>query len=173
VDASSHAGTVAVILVSLLGAAPAGAASKAGPQDGGAAEREHVGLMRTGGNAQDGGVTFNGFALEHPVTATGDRSKDDVKSVVQSHEGEISVCYRALLKRSSHKKPLPKGTVKLKFEVSSTGKVDKADVAGNIDEPAFKQCVLDHVQKWNFPVPRGGGSVKVAYPFALDPSDEE
>ncbi len=109
----------ALLLASLLGAAAAGAQSTS-----------TVGLIRTDdGGTQDGGPTFNGFVLQHPLVAKGDLSKDDIRKVVEAHQLEIRDCYHALLKRSARKKPLPQGTVKLKFEVSPEGTVKTADLA--------------------------------------------
>ncbi len=152
----------ALLLASLFGAAAAGAQSTS-----------TVGLIRTDdGGTQDGGPTFNGFVLQHPLVAKGDLSKDDIRKVVEAHQLEIRDCYHALLKRSARKKPLPQGTVKLKFEVSPEGTVKTADLApGGIDDAAFTGCVVEHVKQWTFPLPRGGGPVKVSYPLTLDPTD--
>jgi len=129
-----------------------------------------VSLLRTDdGGTRDGGPTFNGFAVGSAVHAKGDLSKDDIGRVVDAHRGEITACYDALLKRVKKGAPV-KGTAKLKFEVAPDGTVDSASLGpGSLDEAAFVSCVVDHVLKWKFPQPRGGGYVKVNYPMLLEP----
>ncbi len=158
----------------LLAAATGLAAPKAKPSsvtDGGSHEGETLSLLRTDdGGTHDGGATFNGFALGSAVHAKGDLSKDDIRGVVEAHRDEIDACYGALLKRKAKQKRPPQGTAKLKFEVAPDGTVASASVGpGGLDEAGFVTCVVDHVRKWKFPLPQGGGPVKVAYPVLLEP----
>lgn len=139
--------------------------------DGGKAEL--VGFTGTpDGGARDGGTTFDGFVLGRAMTAQGDLSKDEIKSVVKAHHSEINGCYQALLGRSAGKKTLPQGTALLQFEVEPEGKVASAAVTPQgFDDATFVACLVERVRTWTFAPRPSGAKVKVAYPVKLYPPD--
>jgi TonB family protein len=92
-------------------------------------------------------------------------SKVVIRRVVDRHRNEIRFCYEQAL----HLHPESAGRVAVKFIVSPTGSVQAAAVeSSTLGDAATEQCIVQAVQRWNFPSPQGGGIVIVSYPFVLD-----
>jgi TonB family protein len=94
-----------------------------------------------------------------PPVAT---SKDVIRSVIRSHSSEVRYCYEsALLRRSTLA-----GKLTVKFGVNAQGSVDTAEVdKSTLGDPVMESCIVEHVKQWVFPKPKGGGYIKVTYPF--------
>lgn len=90
-----------------------------------------------------------------------------IRQVVQEHRPEVLACY----KKALGKEPLLKGTVAVRFVISSTGDICALEAAQNtVGLPDLEQCILRAFASWHFPAPKGGGVVLVTYPFAFRPA---
>jgi hypothetical protein len=161
---------LAVALTALAAHAKDQATHKGSPKDGGFQLERFVDTNDAG--RYDGGQPFNGVALSKPLTAQGDFSKEEILPVVKANQGQITACYNELLAREK-KEPKPQGVAQLQFEVALDGKVANASLGSGstINDPTFAACVVEKIKTWKFAAPRGGASVKVAYPMKLRPPD--
>ncbi len=88
--------------------------------------------------------------------------REEIARVINSHLSEISSCYeRSMLKEGSFG-----GKLVIEWSIGGAGSVTSARVANaTITSPSMSDCVLGKLKKWTFKAPRGGGTVKVSYPF--------
>ncbi|MBK7829339.1 AgmX/PglI C-terminal domain-containing protein [Nannocystis sp.] len=101
----------------------------------------------------------------HAGDGTGTIDKDKIREVVRAHIVEIRECYNATLASD----PEAQGRVVIDFTIGPQGTVTQAAVgSSDMGEVAAPTCMRDAIQGWVFPAP-SGGSVKVSYPFLLEP----
>ncbi|MBC8070727.1 MAG: TonB family protein [Deltaproteobacteria bacterium] len=103
----------------------------------------------------------------HPPVAevVGALDKEVIRRVVRAHIDEVRSCYNSGLVRD----PRLAGRVVVQFAVGPTGAVQSASVTSStVADDAVNNCILGAVQRWKFPVPEGGGTVSVTYPFVLE-----
>lgn len=99
------------------------------------------------------------------ATAIGSKmSEEDVRKVAEANADAIGSCY--LSESGSEALRLD-----VRLTVGSTGQVLEASVEAEDASEAMKECVVKAVGKWEFPPPKGGGVVKLRYPFTLEPID--
>jgi outer membrane biosynthesis protein TonB len=97
--------------------------------------------------------------------AEGTLDKDLIRRVVRAHIPEIRECYNAALQAD----PEARGKVVIDFTIGEEGKVTQAGVASSdMKDAAAPACMANAINGWLFPKP-DGGSVKVSYPFVLEP----
>jgi TonB family protein len=103
-----------------------------------------------------------------PIIGHGPLPRDVIRRVIRTHLGEVRRCYEQQLV----KRPTLAGTVVVQFTVAADGTVSAARVSSStIASPAVGQCLVRRILSWAFPRPRGGGIVKVSYPFVFRASD--
>ena len=81
---------------------------------------------------------------------------------VQAMEHPLGYLYRVAQSRSRPRK------VTVLFVIDGNGKVADALVQQTTmaSEPV-ESCILNHVRRWQFPSPQGGGTVQVTYPYVF------
>jgi hypothetical protein len=90
-----------------------------------------------------------------------------IKDVMREHHREVRGCYEVQLV----KQPDLAGRVLSQFTISTTGNVtDVVLRESTVGNPAIEECLRTHLLTWQFPKPRGGGSVDVVYAFDFFPS---
>lgn len=98
------------------------------------------------------------------VTATGSLGKDVIRGVIHEHRPEIQGCYETALGNN----PKLAGKVAVRFVIAKNGVVARSSVASeSVGDERLTACVTDAVKGWQFPPPKGGGSVTVTYPFVF------
>jgi hypothetical protein len=108
--------------------------------------------------------------LPAPVPASapyvrGALDREVVRAGVQRHLGEVRTCYeRALLTD-----PALTARVELSMVIDATGAVGSATADGT-PRTDLSDCIATRARTWTFPVPMGGATVTVHYPFVLTPS---
>jgi len=123
-----------------------------------------------------GNVPVNDPAANAPSTnnhsgpakkpAEGNLSKEEVEGVIRSNLPQIKACYESSLQTN----PNLKGRIMTSFEIGANGKVGRSEIANStLNHPPTEQCVAQSIRQWQFPIPRGGGNVRVTYPFTLGP----
>ena len=97
-----------------------------------------------------------------PYSVTGELDKATVRRYIQSKMNQIRWCYQQEVQRN----PNVAGQVVYKWVITPTGKVIGVKVASSsLKSPAVEKCIASRIATWRFPSPRGGGTVKVTYPF--------
>ena len=87
-----------------------------------------------------------------------------VRRYIQTKMDQVRWCYQ----QEVQKNPDLAGQVKIEWIILATGKVTAVRVAeSSLGNTAVEHCLASRVASWQFPSPKGGGSVKVAYPFVF------
>jgi len=96
---------------------------------------------------------------------TGSLDKRIIQKVVRQHSGELRNCYE---KELAKVKGL-NGRVVAVWLISPQGSVSNAVVKeSTIKNKNVENCVINSIKFWRFPSPKGGGAVKIEYPFVFD-----
>jgi hypothetical protein len=117
------------------------------------------GNVDLGGKGKDETVFIPG-----KTTVEGGLSRDVINRVIQKHYSEIKYCYEKELT----KEPQLYGKVTVLFVISGDGSVGDALVQQTTmgSEPV-ESCMTNHIKRWTFPAPQGGGTVQVTYPYVF------
>ena len=91
-----------------------------------------------------------------------------IKRYIRKKRRQYGFCYSQQLQRYKNLK----GTVKVAFTITGSGRVVGAKVASGTDlsNKAVQTCVRNVTASIVFPQPKGGGIVKVTYPFRFKPN---
>ncbi|MFN2547294.1 MAG: AgmX/PglI C-terminal domain-containing protein [Myxococcales bacterium] len=103
------------------------------------------------------------------TTVVGGLSREVINRVIQKHMNEIKYCYEKELTKD----PGLYGKITVLFMIEGTGRVGEALVQQTTmaSEPV-ESCIVNHVRRWMFPSPQGGGTVQVTYPYVFKPSGQ-
>ena len=156
-----------------------GALGTRGTGSGGGGKALGIGGLGTRGTGHGGGgygdVDLGGRGKEETVfvpgrtTVVGGLSRDVINRVIQKHYSEIKYCYEKELTKN----PDLYGKVALVFVIDGSGRVGDALVQQTTmaSEPV-ESCIVNHVRRWVFPQPQGGGTVQVTYPYVFKSSGQ-
>ena len=109
-----------------------------------------------------GKVSTDVAIASEPVFTEGSLDKELVRRVIQDHRSQIRTCYESLLNQF----PNLSGKVQVQFTIGAAGQVLVSKVAqSSASNGQLEQCVSSRVRLWQFPKPKGGGTVVVSYPF--------
>ncbi len=87
-----------------------------------------------------------------------------IRRIIRRHINEVRYCYQKQLV----KKPKLAGRVTVAFTISPSGQVSHASIRSTtLKHKKAEACITRAVKRWLFPKPRGGGVVRVIYPFVL------
>jgi len=136
-----------------------------------------IGGVGTQGREPGGGSPFgnigNGLRARAvtPVTGPpkiiGGLERDVILKGIKQHEREIKYCYE----RGLSAKPDLEGKVAVMFTISPAGEVSAAQIAEtSLEESTVESCILQRLQRWKFPHPKGGGEVAVTFPWLFRPA---
>jgi TonB family protein len=126
--------------------------------------RGGYGEVDLGGRGKDETVFVPGR-----TTVVGGLSREVINRVIQKHYNEIKYCYEKELT----KEPGLYGKVTVLFMIDGAGRVGEALVQQTTmaNEPV-EGCIINHVRRWVFPAPQGGGTVQVTYPYVFKSSGQ-
>jgi len=129
-----------------------------------------IGLGNTGLIGKGGGPDLDSKpppkVQQLKPTVDGALDADIIRRIVRAHINELRHCYKTGLVKD----PKLAGEVTLHFVIGSKGKVGVSVVeTTTLKDIGVANCMAKAVKRWTFPKPRGGGEVKVSYPFDLDP----
>jgi hypothetical protein len=103
------------------------------------------------------------------TTVVGGLSREVINRVIQKHMNEIKYCYEKELTKD----PGLYGKITVLFMIEGTGRVGEALVQQTtMSSEPVESCVVNHVRRWMFPSPQGGGTVQVTYPYVFKPSGQ-
>ncbi len=144
-----------------------------------------VGRFGTAGRGGGGGGAGGGRGYGDGVAGLGEKStgqpklkpgnpdvsgsldKRIIRKVVNQHRNEIRACYEKELakKRGLH------GKIVVMWVIDQSGNVNSVVVTSStMDNAAVEKCLERSISFWRFPAPKGGGLVKVSYPFVFEVS---
>lgn len=97
----------------------------------------------------------------------GSLSREEIEAVIRANLAKIKACYERFLQA---KRNLA-GRVQTKFVIAPDGTVSSSDIQrSDLSHGPTENCIAKEITRWKFPHPRGGGEVKVSYPFVFTPS---
>jgi len=154
-----------------------GLGSRGGGQGGGGSAMG-IGGLGTGGNGHGrggNGIDLGGRGKDETefipgkTTVVGGLSRDVINRIIQRHYNEIKYCYEKELTKD----PGLYGKVVVLFVISGDGRVGDALVQQTtMSSETVESCMLNHVKRWVFPAPTGGGTVQVTYPYVFKASGQ-
>lgn len=96
----------------------------------------------------------------------GQLDREIIQRVVREHRRELTACYESELQRN----PDLEGTVSVEWVIAPDGSVAASQVeSSTLSSDAVESCITRRIRNWRFPEPRGGGTVRVTYPFVFSP----
>jgi TonB family protein len=103
------------------------------------------------------------------TTVVGGLPREVINRIIQRHYNEIKYCYEKELAKD----PGLYGKVTVLFVIDGNGRVADALVQQTTmaSEPV-ENCILNHVKRWQFPSPQGGGTVQVTYPYVFKSTNQ-
>jgi TonB family protein len=97
----------------------------------------------------------------------GSLDKEIIRKVVRQHRREVKYCYEKELQKNEGLK----GRVVVQFTISPSGGVVAALITeSTLGNTNVERCMQNKIRRWTFPAPKGGGVVKVNYPFNFSSS---
>lgn len=110
--------------------------------------------------------TGNASMSETNTVVIGALTKEEIWAVVEKHFSEIQNCYEIALQAN---KKLA-GKVTMNWVIGGDGHVKTVDVyKTTLNNVYTESCMRNRIKYWLFPKPRGGGVVKVMFPFSFNP----
>jgi len=123
-----------------------------------------------GGRAGYGHMNMGGTAasyfepLQEEALVEGGLDRDQIRAVIERHQGEVIYCYEKGLQVQSGLS----GRVAIRWVINGAGRVSTAGVEStSLRSAKVENCIVSHLRNWKFPKPVGGVNVKVSYPFVL------
>nr|WP_255216775.1 AgmX/PglI C-terminal domain-containing protein [Pseudenhygromyxa sp. WMMC2535] len=101
------------------------------------------------------------------VRVDGELEREVIRKIVAAHISEVRFCYNEGLKDD----PELAGRVSVDFVVGEDGEVETAELGEETDvgDRRVTHCIVEAIERWRFPAPKGGGEVEIQYPFVLLP----
>jgi TonB family protein len=119
-----------------------------------------------GGLRPDAGP--NTITTRTTTSRGGGLTKEEIYTAIQASMPAIKACYQQGLKRDAELE----GHMMVGFSVTPDGHTAEVAMGENtVGDAAVGACVLNAMRKTRFPAPRGGGAVKVNFPFVFDPDE--
>ena len=110
------------------------------------------------------------YSDEDDIMIRGALDKALIERVIRRNMGQIRLCYDTKLQFSKGKGKLA-GRVMIAWRIASSGRVVRTKIlSSSIRDALFEQCLQDRIKTWIFPEPKGGGAVRVEYPFVFRPA---
>lgn len=126
---------------------------------------------RAGGDSAGRGLRDVSDRGERQVAVTpgrpeveGQLDREIIERVIRQHRREIRACYESELQRN----PSLQGRISVEFVIDPTGQVARAAIGSTtMNSKPVEECISLRVRRWRFPEPKGGGLVRVNYPFTF------
>ncbi|HVP68233.1 MAG TPA: adventurous gliding motility protein GltG [Anaeromyxobacteraceae bacterium] len=151
-----------------------------GTGTGGGGHGETIGIGGVGTKGRGGGLGGYGTGvggLGHKadrdvaiqtgqVAVLGAIDKELIRRVIQEHASQIRYCYEQELQRD----PKLEGKVVVRWIINADGHVSSPQIDGGattLASDAVHRCMMDRIQSWEFPKPKGGGIAVITYPWIL------
>lgn len=104
---------------------------------------------------------------EEESQVIGSLSREEIAKVVEAHIAAIRYCYERELMQN----PSLQGKVIAKWVIAANGRVDSSAIqSSTLNNSRTNSCLVSEIKTWTFPKPRGGGLVRVVFPFQFAPA---
>jgi hypothetical protein len=114
--------------------------------------------INSNGDSNRIGESANDFSVD------GGLDRDTVRRIIQSYRSQVRACYDRALVSS----PNLHGRVVYRWKILSDGGVDDTSIQkATLDSANLKSCVLEVIQRMQFPKSTRGLSTTVIYPFVF------
>lgn len=131
---------------------------------GGGAGDFKAGTQLAGGNVGMGDVGV----VDEETVIEGGLDRDVIAEVIKRNLGQIRYCYERQL--SSNRDLY--GKVLVRFNIGADGGVGDPKIDNSTMKNAMVEgCIMRRLASWKFPLPKGGTTVKVSYPFLFKALD--
>jgi len=151
-----------------------------GTGSGGGGQGETIGIGGVGTKGRGGGLGGYGTGVgglgrkadrdvsiqTGQVAVLGAIDKELIRRVIQEHASQIRYCYEQELQRD----PKLEGKVVIRWIINADGHVSNPQVDGGgttLSSDPVHRCMMDRIQSWEFPKPKGGGIAVITYPWIL------
>ncbi len=95
-------------------------------------------------------------------------TRDEIRLVVRAKLPQVRACFDAGLARA----PEIGGRVVLRFTIGPDGRADAITVEQDeVGEAVVAECLCEQLRSWQFPQPRGGVPITIAYPFVFSSAE--
>ncbi len=109
------------------------------------------------------------YSEEEDINVRGALDKALIERVIRRNLGQIQFCYDTKLQLTKRGKV--SGRVMTSWRIAPSGRVVRTNIiTSTMKDALFERCLQDRIRTWIFPEPKGGGSVRVEYPFIFRPS---
>jgi FHA domain-containing protein len=157
-----------------------------GSGSGGGGQGETIGIGKVGTKGRGGGLGSYGsgvgglgsksdrdvsIASSNPIVM-GSIDKELIRRVIQEHAAQIRYCYEQQLALN----PKLQGKVSIQWVINADGSASAARVdtsSTTLQNEVVHRCMMDRIQSWQFPKPKGGGQAIITYPWILRSSGTE
>ncbi len=103
------------------------------------------------------------------ASVTGALDKEIIRREIRRHLNEVRYCYEQGLVH----KPQLQGRLVVRFTIAPTGRVlAAAPQSSTLGMASVENCIVQAVQRWQFPQPARGGLAMVSYPFLFSRAGE-
>jgi outer membrane biosynthesis protein TonB len=113
--------------------------------------------------AREAGILGQARPATPPGAPAGPLDRESIRREIRARLKPIRRCYE---RRLADDETL-QGTTKVTFAIGADGRVTSSVAAGF--DAAVGTCVAQIVEGIRFPIPAGGGTLRVSYPFAFRP----
>lgn len=112
------------------------------------------------------GRGVSSISISQGVGVDGGLDRHVIQATIAKYLSQVRACYEDRLRVN----PGLAGTLAMDFEIGGSGRLNYSKVkSSSVGDPQVGSCVATKMMGWEFPKPRGGVNVKVAYPFNLRP----
>jgi hypothetical protein len=95
-------------------------------------------------------------------------TREEIRLVVRAKLAEVRACFDAGLARA----PDIGGRVRLRFTIEADGRAGSIVVdEDQLGDPVVIDCLRAELASWQFPLPRDGVPITIAYPFVFSSAD--
>lgn len=123
-----------------------------------------------GGRNSGGGGKIRVGSVSAPAADSvleGSLSREEIEAVIRANLAKIKACYERSLQANRGLA----GRVMTNFTIQQNGRVATSRIVNSdLGNRTAENCIAGEIRRWKFPLPRGGGQVKVTYPFVFTPS---
>lgn len=106
-------------------------------------------------------------AQESPTDVA--RSKEIIAKRMKQAALSVRACFECALQRAAPSAgPAIAGTIRTKFIIAPSGRVQAANIEGVNRHPPLTACILGVIRGLTFPAPENGGIIVVSYPWVLE-----
>ena len=126
-----------------------------------------LGAAGTGGSIVGSAVQVDiDSGGEEEIIVLGSLDRSEILAAIMRHKDEFRICYEREI-NAEH--PDLAGKVLTEFVIGTRGRVTQAGIKYTaLKSPPVESCILDVLKRIQFPVPRGGATASISYPFVFN-----